>query len=76
MSKTSSSGSSNSSSATLKEHEPTISDEGKLIAVSMIDLLPSCVNSSYFIWDPDYKYLRLGIVSALFEIEWVRSLST
>ena len=36
-----------------------------LVAVDFIDLLPNCVVTNYFIWDPDYRDLKLGVVSAL-----------
>lgn len=42
--------------------------EGKLIAVSFMDFLPSGVSSIYFIWDPDYAHLSLGSLSSLREI--------
>ncbi|KAK6454669.1 arginyl-tRNA-protein transferase [Scheffersomyces xylosifermentans] len=42
--------------------------DDKLIAVSILDFLPSGVSSIYFIWDPDYAHLSLGTVSGLREI--------
>lgn len=42
--------------------------EGKLIAISILDFLPSGVSSIYFIWDPDYPQLSLGTLSGLREI--------
>lgn len=41
---------------------------GKLIALSILDFLPSGVSSIYFIWDPDYAYLSLGTISSIKEI--------
>ncbi|ORY73383.1 arginine-tRNA-protein transferase, partial [Protomyces lactucae-debilis] len=38
--------------------------DGKLIAVAVLDLLPGCVSSVYFLYDPDYRSLSLGRVSA------------
>ena len=49
--------------------------DNKLIAVGVIDILPSCVSSVYFYYDPDYSFLSLGIYSALKEIEWVKNIS-
>ncbi len=46
--------------------------DGKLVAVGVLDLLTNCVNSAYFIYDPDYKFLNLGIVGALREIEYIK----
>lgn len=46
--------------------------DGKLVAVGVLDLLSNYVNSGYFIYDPDYKFLNLGIMGALREIEYIR----
>lgn len=42
--------------------------DGKIVGISVVDILPSCVSSVYFIWDPDYAWASLGKLSALFEI--------
>lgn len=42
--------------------------EDKLIALAILDFLPSGVSSVYFIWDPDFKKLSLGKLSALREL--------
>ncbi|VEN52615.1 unnamed protein product [Callosobruchus maculatus] len=39
--------------------------DGKLIAVGVIDILPRCVSSVYFFYDPDYRSLTLGTYGAL-----------
>lgn len=39
--------------------------DDKLIAVAVIDILPSCVSSVYFFYDPDYSFLSLGTYSSL-----------
>ena len=44
----------------------------KLVAVGVLDVLPSGVSSVYFFYDPDYKHLSLGKFSALKEIEFCR----
>lgn len=41
----------------------------------MIDILPSCVSSVYFIWDPDWAWASLGKLSALYEIALVREMA-
>ncbi|KAI5070924.1 hypothetical protein GOP47_0013175 [Adiantum capillus-veneris] len=46
--------------------------DGRLVAVGVIDILPSCLSSNYFFWDPDFAFLSLGRYSALKEIEWVQ----
>ena len=43
-----------------------------LVAVGVVDILPRCLSSKYFFWDPDFAPLALGKVSALMEIEWVQ----
>lgn len=37
----------------------------KLIAVGVIDVLPLCVSSVYFFYDPDYSFLSLGTYASL-----------
>lgn len=48
--------------------------KGKLLAVGVVDILPTCLSSVYFFYDPDatYKKLGLGVVSSLKEIEWIQ----
>ncbi|XP_040217890.1 arginyl-tRNA--protein transferase 1 isoform X4 [Rana temporaria] len=48
--------------------------DGKIIAVGVIDILPSCVSSVYLYYDPDYSFLSLGVYSALREISFTREL--
>ncbi|XP_076444950.1 arginyl-tRNA--protein transferase 1-like [Babylonia areolata] len=48
--------------------------DGKLIAVGVIDILPSSVSSVYLYYDPDYSFLSLGTYSALRELAFVREL--
>lgn len=42
--------------------------DDKLIAISVMDFLPSGISSVYFIWDPDYAHLSLGTLSGLREL--------
>ncbi|CAH1154474.1 unnamed protein product [Phaedon cochleariae] len=49
--------------------------EDKLIAVGVLDILPKCVSSVYFFYDPEYRSLTLGTYGSLREIELTRSLS-
>lgn len=46
--------------------------DGRLVAVGVIDILPSCLSSNYFFWDPDFAFLSLGRYSALKEIELIQ----
>jgi hypothetical protein len=39
-----------------------------LIGISVIDILPHCISSVYFIWHPDWAWASLGKLSALHEI--------
>ncbi|GJJ72989.1 arginyl-tRNA---protein transferase [Entomortierella parvispora] len=48
--------------------------DDKLIAVSVIDILPECVSAVYFFYDPDYSALSLGKYSAQREIALVQTL--
>lgn len=46
--------------------------DGRLIAVGCLDICKEYVNSAYFIYDPEYRFLNLGIIGALREIEYMR----
>lgn len=48
--------------------------DDKLIAISIMDFLPSGISSIYFIWDPDFAHLSLGTLSGLRELLMVREL--
>ncbi len=49
--------------------------DGKVIAVGVVDFLPSCLSSVYLFYDPEYSFLTLGTLSTLFEIGLVKKLS-
>lgn len=42
--------------------------DGKLIAIGLIDISTTILNSAYFIYDPDFSFLNMGNVGALIEI--------
>jgi arginine-tRNA-protein transferase len=42
------------------------------VAVGVIDILNTILNSAYFVYDPDYSFLALGVVGAIREIEYMR----
>lgn len=44
---------------------------GRLAAVAVLDVLPRCLSSVYFFWDPSLAPLALGKLSALREVAWV-----
>uniref|UniRef100_H3C2F8 Arginyl-tRNA--protein transferase 1 n=1 Tax=Tetraodon nigroviridis TaxID=99883 RepID=H3C2F8_TETNG len=48
--------------------------DGKIVAVGVIDILPTCVSSVYLYYHPDYASLSLGSYSALREIAFTRQL--
>ncbi|GIX75831.1 arginyl-tRNA--protein transferase 1, partial [Caerostris extrusa] len=50
--------------------------DGKIIAVAVLDILPYCLSSVYFYYDPDYSFLSLGTYAALREIALTRELNT
>ncbi|EDO33515.1 predicted protein [Nematostella vectensis] len=41
--------------------------DGRIIAVGVLDILPSCISSVYLFYDPAYSHLSLGVYSALRE---------
>ena len=46
--------------------------DGKLVAMGVVDITNKVLNSQYFIYDPDFSFLRLGVVGAIHEIEFMR----
>ncbi|KAJ2449804.1 Arginyl-tRNA--protein transferase 1 [Coemansia sp. RSA 2336] len=48
--------------------------DGRLVAVGVLDVLPSCISSVYLFYDPEYSALSLGTFSSLQEIALVRQL--
>ena len=44
--------------------------DGQLVAVGVVDLLPSGLSSVYLFYDPDFKHLALGKYTALREIQY------
>lgn len=48
--------------------------DNRLIAVAVIDILPQCVSSVYFFYDPDFAFLSLGTYASLREIALTREL--
>jgi len=45
--------------------------DGKLVAVGNVDITKTIFNSQYLIYDPDYAFLCLGVVSAVHELEYM-----
>lgn len=49
--------------------------DNELIAVGVIDILPTCISSVYFFYDPAYSHLSLGTFSSLREVYLTRQLN-
>lgn len=49
--------------------------DDELIAVGVIDILPHCVSSVYFIYQPKYSFLSLGTYSAIREMYFTSTLT-
>ena len=47
--------------------------DGKIIAVTVIDILPNSLESIYCYYDPDYSFLDLGVFTVIREIEYLKS---
>ncbi|CAI5653581.1 arginyl-tRNA--protein transferase 1 isoform X4 [Oreochromis niloticus] len=48
--------------------------DGRIVAVGVIDILPTCVSSVYLYYHPDFNSLSLGSYSALREIAFTKQL--
>ena len=48
--------------------------DGRLVMVDVVDVLPQCLSSVYFFYDPAFAFLSPGVVSALFEVERVQQI--
>ena len=46
--------------------------DGKLVAMGVNDFTNTVMNAQYFIYDPDYSFLCLGVIGAIHEIEYMR----
>lgn len=49
--------------------------DGRIICVGVVDVLPRCLSSVYFYYDPEFSFLTLGTLSTLFEISFTRKLA-
>ena len=47
--------------------------DGKIIAVTVIDILPNYLESLYCYYDPNFSFLDLGVFNAIREIEYMKS---
>jgi len=46
--------------------------DGKLVGLGVNDITSSVMNAQYFIYDPDYSQLCLGVLGAIHEIEFMK----
>lgn len=49
--------------------------DGQLVALAVLDVLPNCLSSVYFVYDPNFQHLSLGKVSAMYEANLARTIS-
>jgi arginine-tRNA-protein transferase len=54
-------------------HEFQYREDGRLVAIGLVDVTPQTLSSVYFFHDPDYRSLSLGTWSVLQEIEYARA---
>ena len=47
--------------------------DDKIVAVGVVDILPTFLSSVYLYYDTDYQFLDLGILTAILEIEYAKS---
>ena len=47
--------------------------DNKIVAVTIVEILPHLFISEYCYYDPDYSFLDLGVISAIREIEYAKS---
>ena len=40
--------------------------------MGVVDITKKVLNSQYFIYDPEFSFLRLGVVGAIHELEFMR----
>ena len=45
--------------------------DGKLVAVGVLDICKRFMNSAYFLYDPDFMFLSMGVVGAIREMEYM-----
>lgn len=50
--------------------------DGKLAAIGVVDFTSKALSSVYFFYDPIYKPLKLGVIGAIKEIQFIKDLST
>jgi len=48
--------------------------DGKLIAFGVLDILPNCISSVYFVYSPSWAWASLGKLSALYEVALAREI--
>ena len=59
------------SSSALTEYR---TDEGSLVALGFVDILPDGISSVYFAFDPEFKCRSLGYLSVVLEAKLAREL--
>ena len=47
--------------------------DNKIVAITIVEILPHLFISDYCYYDPDYSFLDLGVITAIREIEYMKS---
>ena len=50
--------------------------DNKIVAVTVVDILPHMLISDYCYYDPDYSFLDLGVFTVIREIEYMKSFNS
>ena len=48
--------------------------DGKIFAVSVLDILPTSISAVYLFYDPEFKYINPGVFTAIKEIEYLKDI--
>lgn len=46
--------------------------DGKLVAVGVLDITDNILDTAQFVYDTDYKFLYLGVIGAIHELEYMK----
>lgn len=49
--------------------------DGEFIAVGVVDMFEEGLSSVYFFYEPKYQKYSLGVVAAVYEIEYIQKMS-
>lgn len=46
--------------------------DGKLVGLGVCDITKSILNSQYFIYNPEFNFLSMGVIGAIHELEYMK----